>query len=81
MDPFNRPGVAGAVLQTPLLLISSLDNLVTLCENIFKTPYYSQTVGARELTFLKSVHTPPHVTCHMTCDRSDSIDSSNRSYI
>ena len=33
----------------------------------------SQTVGARELTFLENVHPPQHVTCHMshvTCDVS-----------
>ena len=34
---FNRPGVAGAVLQKPLFLIEWLNNLVIHCENIFKT--------------------------------------------
>ena len=34
---FNRPGVAGAVLQTALSLIDSLIYEVILCGNIFKT--------------------------------------------
>ena len=34
----NRPGVAGAVLQTPPLLIDRLIRSLILCENIFKTP-------------------------------------------
>ena len=33
----NRAGVAGAVLQTPLVLIHSLNNWVVLRRNIFKT--------------------------------------------
>ena len=35
----NRPGVAGAVLQTPPSLINSLSNWVILCEKIFKRLY------------------------------------------
>ena len=34
---FKRPGEAGAVLQTPLLLINSFIHWVLLCGNIFKT--------------------------------------------
>ena len=34
----NRPGVAGAVLQTPLLLTDWLIQSAILCENIFKSP-------------------------------------------
>ena len=36
---FNRPGVAWAVLQSPLSFNNSLTQSVILCENIFKTPF------------------------------------------
>ena len=35
---FNRPGEVGAVLETPLSLINSLNQSVILFLNIFKTP-------------------------------------------
>ena len=34
---FNKPGVAGAVIQTSLSFIDSLSQWLNLCENIFKT--------------------------------------------
>ena len=37
----KRPGVAGAVLETPPLLIDSLSHSVILCKNVFKTPSLS----------------------------------------
>ena len=34
----NSPGVAGAVLQTPLLLINKFMSPQSFCSNIFETP-------------------------------------------
>ena len=45
-----RPGVAGAVLQTPPLLINS----------------FTQTVRARKLKFRENVHPPPRVACQVS---------------
>ena len=45
----NRPGVAGAVLQTPLLLINLLTQ--SFFVEISSEHLQSQTVRARELTF------------------------------
>ena len=35
---FNRPGVAGAVLQTHLSIIKLFSLTKSFCQNIFKTP-------------------------------------------
>ena len=61
---FHRPCVAGAVLQTPLLLINS----VTQSSFSSKSSKYlhSKTVKARELTFWENVHLPPCVMCRMS---------------
>ena len=60
---FNKPGVAGAVLQTPLSLINSF------IESSFSSKsleYHKlQTIRARELQF-ERVLTPQHFTCHMS---------------
>ena len=50
----NRPGVAGAVLQTPLLLMKHLTDSVILCGNIFKT-LFLPILRAREMTFWEIV--------------------------
>ena len=64
---FNRPGVAGAVLQSPPWLINAL-SLVMVCGNIFKVPSIPnhKSWGAEifERTF-----TPHHVS-HVTCPMS-----------
>ena len=61
---FNRPSVAGAVLQTPLSLIHSL--IGDLFSFKSSKHHKSQTIRARELTFWENVYPPPHVTCHMS---------------
>ena len=48
---FPGPGVDGAVLETPLSLIHKLIQQVTLLLQIFKTPYNSYAVRARDLQF------------------------------
>ena len=68
----NRPGEAGAVLQTPLLLIemiSSLINWVTESSfvKISSKHLHSQTFRDMDLTFWESVHLTQRVTCHMSC--------------
>ena len=64
----NRPGVAGAVLQT---LLSMIDSLIQSTFSSKPSKHqYTQSVRARELKFWKkSVHSPPHVTCHVSCVR------------
>ena len=57
---FNRPGVAGAVLQTPLSLIWS--SFSSRSSNHFP----AQTKRARELKFWENVYPPPNVTCHVS---------------
>ena len=60
----NRPGVAGAVLQTPSSFIHSVSQWSFSSES---SKYHkSQTVRARELTFGENVHPPQHVTCHVS---------------
>ena len=65
---FNKPGEAGAVLQTPLSFIHSLTQLVSqsviLCENIFKTPLIPnrESYGAEILR-----EGSPSPTCHVSC--------------
>ena len=73
---FNSPGVAGAVLQTPLLLIHPF------IESSFHSESWrhclSQTVRAGELRFWENVDTSPFVrrqisgvTCHIfVCGQS-----------
>ena len=58
---FNRPGVAGAVLQTP----SSLSDW-SFSSQSWK-PHYSLAVRARELKFWENVHSPPTFTFHVSC--------------
>ena len=57
----NRRGVAGTVLQPPVLLINSLMESVILT---FRIPI----VRARELKFWENVH--PHHVSHVTCHKS-----------
>ena len=52
----NRPGVAGAVLQTPLKSIQRLTN----------PSLQYQTERARDLKFWDTVNHPLCVTCHMS---------------
>ena len=65
---FKRPGVAGAVLQTPLSLTDKLNNW--LSQRSFSSRYSqyhkSQTVRARQLKFWENVLTTPCVMCHMS---------------
>ena len=57
----NRPGVAGPVLRTPLLLDNLLIDSVT--HPLWK--YLQNTFTPKRLKFLEKVHLPPPVTCHM----------------
>ena len=61
---FNRPGVAGAVLQTPFWLIHSLTN--SSFSSKYSRHLHSQTVWARDLEFWENVHLPWCVTCHIS---------------
>ena len=65
---FNRPGVAGAVLQTPLSLIHSIIHKVTrpFPSNLQNTFLHSQTVWARYLKLWENVQFPTCVSCHMS---------------
>ena len=60
---FKIPGVAGAVLHTPLSLINSLGRSSFV--EISSSNLHSQTVRARKLNFWEKVHLPP--TCHVSC--------------
>ena len=74
----NRPGVAGAVLLSPLLLIQSVTDWLFSSKSSKCLP--SKTVIARELKFWENVDIPPcfacqlsrvmchvsHVTCHLS---------------
>ena len=69
---FNRPGVAGALLQTPPSLINSV--IQWWFVEIYSKWYNSQTIRAKELKFGVNVHLPKcvachvsHVTCHVSC--------------
>ena len=55
----NRPGVAGAVLQTPPPIVK-----------ISSKHYVCQTRKTRELKFWENVHPQPRVTCHVSCVKS-----------
>ena len=61
---FNRPGVAGDVLQTPLWFIHSLRHWWFV--KISSKHLHFQTIRAKELTFWEKVHHPPHVTLRVT---------------
>ena len=78
IEVINRPGVAGAVLQTPLLLIDLLINSLILCGNIFKTLSFpnGKSKGADILRKMLTPHLVSHVTCHIsrvTCDLSSTM--------
>ena len=61
---FNRPSVAGAVLQTLLCLIHSAtkSSFVTMSSKHLQ----SQTIKARDMKFLEKVHHPLCVIYHMS---------------
>ena len=65
---FNRPGLAGAVLQTPLSFIHSFINQFS--ESSFSSRYSNHfpdhTVRANELKFWENIHHMSYVTCHMS---------------
>ena len=70
-----RPGVAGAVLQTPLPFIKSLSQYLTDLSFSSKSSKLlpSQTIRAKELMLWENVHHPILVTCqvsHVTCHMS-----------
>ena len=70
---FNRPGVARAVLQTPLWLFQWVAESSISSQS--SKHWLSQTISARELRFWKKVnpHHLSYVTCHMshvTCHMS-----------
>ena len=66
---FNRPSVAGAVLQTVSKLINWLLTYWSFYSQ-YLGHHKSQTVRARELKLGENVHPPmchmSHVTCHMS---------------
>ena len=67
---FNRPDIAGAVLQTPLSFIYYLSHFFSPnLQNII-------TYQPLELTFLEKVHPPPHT--HVTCHVSSVMDQVSR---
>ena len=64
---FNRPGVAGKALQTPLSLIDWLiHSFRGPFSSKFSTYHYPQTVRAKEMKFWENVHTTPSVTCDVS---------------
>ena len=69
----KRPGVAGAVLQTPLSFMTFIHSLNKRFSDplvkISSKHRLSQTIRARELKFEKmfTPHNGSHVTCHMSC--------------
>ena len=66
----NRPGVAGAVLQsTPLFYIDSLIKLPFCSESSWHMAQcISRSVRAGELKFLENFHPPLCITCHVSHD-------------
>ena len=73
---FNRPGVAGAVLQTLFFLNNFLTASVSQWSfvKISSSNLHSQTIRVRKLKFGEKVHLPPpvtshlsHVMCHVSC--------------
>ena len=69
IDVFNRPGVAGAILQPPLWLIHSFIESLSYLSSKSSRHHKSQTVRAKNLTFWEYVHPPPCVTCQMSGTR------------
>ena len=65
LEMLNRPGVAEAVLQTPLSLIDSFTQSGILFSKSSKY-HKSQTIKARELKFWENVHPWQHVTFHVS---------------
>ena len=64
---FNRPGVAGAVLQSPPSLINSLIHSFTdALVQISSKHCQSQTGRARELKFWENGHPTQCVLCHVS---------------
>ena len=64
----NRPGLAGAVLQSPLLFVDQFINWLNhILVQISSEHCQSQTGRARELTFLENVHPTLCVLCHVSC--------------
>ena len=61
---FNRPGVAGAVLQTASSLIKWVSQ--SSFSSRYSQHHDSQTVRARELKFWENVHPTPCVMCHLS---------------
>ena len=61
---FNRPGVAGVVLQTPLSLIHWLSEWAFSSKP--SNHHYTQTIRARKLKLWDNVHLPPCVICHVS---------------
>ena len=68
LNLFKRPGVAGAVLQSPPLLLHSLINLFIEWSFCLKSSRHCllQAVRAWEPTFVNNVHPPPCVTCYVS---------------
>ena len=60
----NRPGVAGAVLQTPSLLINSFVNSSSV--EISSKHCLARTVRPRDLIFLENVNPPLCVMCQVS---------------
>ena len=67
----NRPGVAGAVLQTASSLTDTVSHSSFV--KISSEHLHSQTIKARKLKFWEKVHLPPpvmfhesYVTCHVS---------------
>ena len=68
----NSPGLAGAVLQTPLLLINLLIHHVILFSESSRH-CLTKAIRAEELNCVKNIHPHPCVTCHVsgiTCQMS-----------
>ena len=63
---FNRPGVAGAVLQTPLLLTDQVNHSSFVKLSLMHS--HTQTVIGRERKYLENVHLPQPVMCHVSHD-------------
>ena len=61
---FNRPGVAGAILQTPLIFFDLLTDSLILCENIFNK--HSLPNRKSSGTDILRERSPP-LTCHVSC--------------
>ena len=60
----NRPGVAGAVLQSPPLLTYLL--IKSAFSSRYSQHHKSQTVRAGQLKFWENVHTTPCGMCHVS---------------